>query len=169
MNLSTADLCDELGSRARVAEPLFRNVGGERSFHGPISTVRVFEDNVLVREALSEAGRGRVLVVDGAGSLRCALLGDMLAHLARENGWEGLVVNGAIRDSAEISSVPIGLKALAAVPRRSEKRGEGEREVPVSFVGVDFEPGQYLYSDADGIVVVDGDPLRNRYAPEHSS
>jgi regulator of ribonuclease activity A len=160
VTFATADLCDELGPRARVAEPLFRDFGGERSFHGPVATVRVFEDNVLVREALSEAGRGRVLVVDGAGSVRHALVGGMIAHLAHENGWAGLVVNGAIRDSDEISSVPVGLKALATSPRRSEKRGEGERDVPISFAGVTFEPGHLLYADPDGIVVVDEDPRR---------
>ena len=160
MTFATADLCDELGPRARVAEPLFRDFGGERSFHGPVATVRVFEDNVLVREALSEAGRGRMLVVDGAGSVRHALVGGMIAHLAHENGWAGLVVNGAIRDSDEISSVPGGLKALATSPRRSEKRSEGERDVPISFAGVTFEPGHLLYADPDGIVVVDEDPRR---------
>jgi len=115
---------------------------------------------VLVREALSEAGRGRVLVVDGAGSVRCALVGDMLARLAHENGWAGLVVNGAIRDSDELPSVPVGLKALAASPRRSKKSGAGERDAPVTFAGVTFEPGQPLYADPDGIVVVDEDPRR---------
>jgi len=155
VTFATADLCDEFGPRARVAEQLFRDFGGEHGFHGPVSTVRVFEDNVLVRETLSEAGRGRVLVVDGAGSVRCALVGDMLARLAHENGWAGLVVNGAIRDSDEISSVPIGVKAFTTSPRRSEKMGNGERDVPVSFAGVTFEPGQLLYADPDGIVVVD--------------
>lgn len=165
MTFATADLCDELGASARVAEPLFRDFGGERGFHGPVATVRVFEDNVLVREALREAGRGRVLVVDGAGSARCALVGDVLARLAHENGWAGIVVNGAIRDSAEISSVPIGLKALTTSPRRSEKRGEGERDTPVSFAGVNFEPGQPLYADPDGIVVVYEDPRPEAAAP----
>jgi regulator of ribonuclease activity A len=158
VTFATADLCDELGPRARVAEPVFRDFGGERSFHGPIATIRVFEDNVLVREAVSEPGRGQVLVVDGAGSLRCALVGDKLARLAHENGWAGLVVYGAIRDSAELPSVPIGMKALAAFPRRSRKEGQGERGVPVSFAGVTFEPGQHLYADPDGIVVVDSEP-----------
>ncbi len=99
-------------------------------------------------------------MVDGAGSVRCALVGGMLARLAHENGWAGLVVNGAIRDSDEISSVPIGLKALTTSPRRSEKRGEGERDVPISFAGVTFGPGQPLYADPDGIVVVDEDSSR---------
>ena len=157
MSFATADLCDELGPRARVAELLFRDFGGRRSFHGTIATVRVFEDNVLVREALGEAGRWRVLVVDGAGSVRCALLGDMLARMAHENGWAGVVVNGAIRGSEEISAIPIGLKALATCPRRSGKEGMGERDVPVAFAGVSFEPGHTLYADGDGIVVVDED------------
>lgn len=157
MSFATADLCDELGPRARVAEPLFRDFGGRRSFHGTIATVRVFEDNVLVREALSEPGRGRVLVVDGAGSLRCALLGGMLARMAHENGWAGVVVYGAIRDSAEIPAIPVGLRSLAACPRRSGKGGEGQRDVPVTFAGVTFEPGHALYADPDGIVVVDRD------------
>ena len=162
MSFATADLCDQLGPRARVAGPLFRDFGGRRSFHGPIATVRVFEDNVLVREALSETGRGRVLVVDGAGSVRCALVGDVLARLAHENGWAGVVVHGAIRDSAEISAIPIGLKAIATCPRRSEKRGLGERGVPVAFAGVSFEPGHTLYADPDGIVVVDEDARPGR-------
>lgn len=154
MSFATADLCDDLGPGASVAEPIFRDFGGKRGFHGPVSTVRVFEDNVLVREALGEDGRGRVLVVDGAGSVRCALLGDMLARMAQENGWAGIVVHGAIRDSEEISAIPIGLKALATCPRRSEKRGEGQRDAPVAFAGILFEPGQTLYADPDGIVVV---------------
>ncbi len=158
MSFATAALCDDLGPRARVAEPIFRDFGGRRSFHGPIATVRVFEDNVLVRETLSEAGRARVLVVDGAGSVRCALMGDMLARLAHENGWAGVVVNGAIRDSEEISTIPIGVKALAACPRRSGKAGEGQRDVTVAFAGVSFEPGEILYADPDGIVVADEEP-----------
>ena len=156
MSFATADICDELGPRALVAEPVFRDFGGRRSFHGPIATVRVLEDNVLVREALGEDGRGRVLVVDGGGSVRCALVGDMLARMASENGWAGIVVNGAIRDSGEISTIPIGLKALATHPRRSEKRGEGRRDIPVAFAGLSFEPGQVLHADPDGIVIEGG-------------
>jgi regulator of ribonuclease activity A len=155
LTFSTTDLCDELGSRARVAEPLFRDFGGETDFHGTVCTVRVREDNVLVREALSEAGAGRVLVVDGGGSTRCALLGDMLARLAHENGWAGLVIHGAIRDSVQTRSVPIGLKALTTCPRRSQKGGEGERDVPIDFAGLTFGPGDTLYADPDGIVLVD--------------
>lgn len=152
---TTADLCDEFGDLVRVAEPLFGDYGGRRSFSGEIETVRVFEDNVLVREALEEEGRDRVLVVDGGDSTRCALLGDKLAAMARENGWAGVVVNGCIRDAAEVAGIPLGVKALHAVPRRSAKEGTGERGVVVEFAGITFSPGEHLYADADGIVVAE--------------
>jgi regulator of ribonuclease activity A len=154
---TTADLCDEFGALVRVAEPLFKDYGGTGSFCGQIATVRVFEDNVLVREALEEEGRGRVLVVDGGGSARCALFGDKLARMAHEHGWSGIVVNGSVRDRAELASVPIGVKALHAVPRRSGKEGVGDHDVPVKIAGISFEPGEYLY--ADGIVVAERDLL----------
>ena len=156
-SFATADLCDEFGEDARVAQPGFWDYGGASSFCGPVSTVRVFEDNVLVREALEEDGRGRVLVVDGGGSTRCALVGGNLAALAHENGWAGMVVNGCIRDSAEISFIPVGVKALNTSPRKSAKEGIGERDAPVSFAGVEVLPGEYLYSDEDGIVIADRD------------
>lgn len=156
---ATADLCDEFGEEARVAEPVFWDYGGASSFSGPVATVRVFEDNVLVREALEEDGRGRVLVVDGGGSTRCALVGGNLAALAHENGWAGIVVYGCIRDSAEMSFVPVGVKALNTSPRKSAKEGAGERDAPVSFAGMDLSPGEYLYADEDGIVVADHDLL----------
>jgi regulator of ribonuclease activity A len=138
-----------------VAEPLFRDYGGVISFCGLVSTVKVLEDNVRVREALRTDGLRRVLVVDGGKSVRCALVGDRLAELAYDNGWAGIVVNGCIRDSAEIGDVPLGVKALGAVPRKSGKDGTGKRDVSVRFAGVTFAPGQYLYADADGIVVSD--------------
>ncbi len=119
--------------------------------------MRVFEDNVLVREALEEEGGGRVLVVDGGGPSRCALLGDKLARMAHEHGWSGIVVNGAVRDRAELAVVPVGVKALFAVPRRSGKEGVGDRNVPVSFAGISLGPGEYLYADADGIIVAERD------------
>jgi regulator of ribonuclease activity A len=121
--------------------------------------VKVFEDNVLVREALETDGQGRVLVVDGGGSTRCALVGDRLAQLAYENGWTGIVVDGCIRDSEEISRIPVGVKARHAVPKKSAKRGIGERDVPVRFAGLTFTPGHYLYADPDGVVVADRDLL----------
>jgi regulator of ribonuclease activity A len=155
MPFATPDLCDEFGAEVRVAEPLFRDWGGVERFAGPIATLRVFEDNALVRQALEMPGGSRVLVVDGGGSLRTALVGGNLAALAHQNGWNGLVVYGCIRDAAEIASTPVGVKALHAVPRRSARAGAGERGVPVAFAGVTFTPGAWLYADRDGIVVAD--------------
>ena len=149
----TTDISDDLGDDARVAAAGFRDYGGKIVFAGLISTVKCHEDNSLVRQALEEPGHGRVLVVDGGGSMRCALLGDMLATLAVENGWTGLVINGCIRDSAVIATIDIGVKAIAAHPRKSVKRGIGERDVTVHFADIDFTPGEQLYADSDGIVV----------------
>ena len=156
---TTADLCDEFGSIVRVVEPLFKDYGGVESFCGQIATLDVFEDNVLVHETLGSDGGGRVLVVDGKASARCALLGEKLARMALEHGWAGIVVNGGVRDSAETGGIPVGVKALHAVPRRSGKEGVGDREVPVRFAGISFNPGEYLYADADGIIVAERDLL----------
>ncbi|HSR62460.1 MAG TPA: ribonuclease E activity regulator RraA [Gammaproteobacteria bacterium] len=153
MSFTTADLYDEFGDRLQVVLPLFRDFGGKRAFHGPVSTVKVHEDNSLVRAALEEPGEGRVLVVDGGESLRCALLGDMLAKLGMDNGWTGIVVSGCIRDSAEIASMDIGVKAIGTNPRKSVKKGAGDRDIPVCFAGVEFRPGHFLYADEDGILV----------------
>lgn len=157
MAFATADLCDQFGAEVRVAEPVFHDWGGAASFAGPIETLRVFEDNALVRQALETAGQGRVLVVDGGGSLRSALVGGNLAALAHRNGWTGIIVHGCIRDAAELAATPVGVKALAAIPRKSAKAGSGERGVPVAFAGVTFAPGAWLYADRDGIVVADRD------------
>jgi regulator of ribonuclease activity A len=150
---ATTDLCDAHPGVVSVADPVLRSFGGVVAFSGPVATVRVFEDNVFVRRALEEPGQGRVLVVDGGGSLRCALLGDTLASVGHANGWAGIVVHGCVRDSAAIGAIPIGVRALATDPRRSGKRGDGERDVPVSFAGVTFEPGAWLYADEDGVLV----------------
>ncbi len=139
----------------QVVEPVFRAYGAQSSFSGPIETVKVFEDNGLVRQTLESAGDGRVLVVDGGGSLRSALLGGRLALLAHQNGWSGVLVNGGIRDSAEIQQVHIGIRALNAVPRASGKTGAGERSGAVTFAGAVFGPHRFLYADADGIVVAE--------------
>lgn len=155
MSTKTADLYDEHGENLQVAEPLFRDFGARLSFSGPVATVKCFEDNSLVRAALEQPGEGRVLVVDGGGSLRCALVGDLLGALGRDNGWTGIVVYGCIRDAVELGQIELGLKALATNPRKSVKRGEGQSDVPVRFAGVVFEPGAYLYADPDGIVVSD--------------
>jgi regulator of ribonuclease activity A len=153
MLFATADLCDQHDDKVKVAEPIFRNYGAKLAFCGRIATVKVFEDNVLVRQALAERGEGRVLVIDGGGSLRCALVGDQLAVLARDNGWSGIVVYGCIRDSEAIDRIPIGVRALATHPLKSIKKGAGDRNVPVTFAGVTFVPGQYLYADGDGVIV----------------
>ncbi len=136
-----------------IVAPIFRNYGGRSEFSGSIATVKIFEDNSLVRTLLSEPGQGRVLVIDGGGSLRCALCGDRLAALAVENDWRGLVVYGAIRDAAEIAQLPLGVKALNTYPLKSRKRGLGERDIPVRFGEVTFNSGAWLYADRDGMIV----------------
>lgn len=153
MTYATTDLCDKYAGELQIADPIFADFGGELDCAGPISTVKCFEDNSKVREALEEPGEGRVLVVDGGGSDRCALLGDNLAQLAIDNGWAGVVVYGCIRDSGEIGEMPVAVKALATHPRKSDKRNLGDRDVPVRFAGVNFEPGAWLYADLDGVVV----------------
>ncbi|HWU69510.1 MAG TPA: ribonuclease E activity regulator RraA [Stenotrophobium sp.] len=153
MSLATTDISDA-HPEAQVCEPLFADFGGLLDFHGPIRTLKVFEDNALVRSTLETPGKGAVLVVDGGGSMRCALVGGNLGVLAVKNGWAGIVVNGCIRDSEEISLQAVGVKALAVHPRKSEKGlHSGHLDKTVSFAGVTFTPGAYLYADADGIVV----------------
>jgi regulator of ribonuclease activity A len=155
VKFTTADLCDAFAPSVQPAQPLFQDYGGVRRFAGPIETLRVFEDNALVRQVLETPGQGRVLVLDGGGSLRSALVGGRLAALARENGWAGLIVNGCIRDSVETRRIPVGIKALNTSPMRSGKNGAGDRGVPVSFAGVTFSPGHFVYADEDGVVVAE--------------
>jgi len=163
MTFKTPDLCDtheaELGKSLRVVAPMFRRYGGKASFSGEIATLKLFEDNSLVREAFAENGQGKVLVIDGGGSLRCALVGDQLAILAARNGWAGAVVYGCIRDSADLAGIDLGVRALATHPQKSIKKGVGERDIPVTFGGVTFAPGEWLYADEDG-VLVSSRPLR---------
>jgi regulator of ribonuclease activity A len=153
MSFNTADLYDEYGERLRVVMPMFRHFGAAAAFHGEIVTVKVFEDNQLVRTALSQDGTDRVLVIDGGGSLRTALVGDRIAQLACDNHWAGMVINGCIRDSVEINEIAIGIRALDTNPARPAKDGAGETMLPVSFGGVIFVPGEFLYADEDGVVV----------------
>jgi regulator of ribonuclease activity A len=153
MKATTADLSDA-NPQVNIAEPLFRDFGALKSFQGPVVTVKAFEDNALVRTLLEEPGAGQVLVVDGGGSMRCALVGGNLAQLGVTNGWHGLVVYGCIRDSEEIREMPIGVKALGTHPRKSEKGlHTGHRDRPVTFAGVTFRSGQWLYADPDGILI----------------
>ena len=148
----TADLCDDHGDHVQVCEPVFQPYGGRRAFNGPISTIRCFEDNSRVKEAVESPGAGRVLVIDGGGSRRRALLGDNLGRAAVNNGWAGVIIHGCIRDSAELGHMDVGIRALGTMPLRSDKRGEGERDVPVRFAGVTFRPGEFVYADEDGII-----------------
>ncbi len=153
MTFKTADLCDEFADVLEIVQPGFISFGGNTVFSGPISTVKCFEDNSKVREQLSTPGHGRVLVVDAGGSKRCAMLGDILAQKGVDNNWSGIVMYGLIRDSHDISQMPIGVKALGTHPQKSEKKNIGEIDIEVSFCGVTFKPGHYLYADHDGIVV----------------
>lgn len=153
MDIKTADLCDQFSDQLEVCEPLFGDYGGELRFAGPIATIKCFEDNSLVRDLVGEPGNGRVLVIDAGGSLRRAVVGDMLGKKAVDNGWSGIVVYGCIRDSAALSALPLGVKALATHPLKTDKRGEGQRDIVVRFGGVTFHPGDWLYADEDGIVV----------------
>jgi len=153
MAASVPDICDQFIEEIVVFDPVFHNFGAKRKFCGEIVTIRCFEDNSLVGETVRTPGRGRVIVVDGGGSLRRALLGDLLAAAAVENGWQGLVINGAVRDVEILETIDLGVKALAACPVKTDKRGEGQLEVPLRFAGAQLEPGQFLYADANGIIV----------------
>lgn len=151
----TADLCDAHGEAVRVLALPFRDYGGRSAFAGSVSTLKCFEDNSLVRTALEEPGNGRVLVIDGGGSLRCALVGGNLGVLAEQNGWAGVVVWGCVRDAVELATNAIGIKALGTCPRKSDKRGVGQREVPITIGGVTIRPGEWLAADEDGVIVSD--------------
>ena len=157
MTYSVPDICDEFPQDVRVLEPLFSSFGGKQRFSGEIITIRCFEDNSLVRDAVRTEGRGRVIVVDGGGSIRRALLGDMLAAKAAENGWRGVVINGCVRDVEILETIDLGVKALNCHPVKTDKRGEGQLNVPVRFAGVSFKPGQFLYADKNGTVIVPAD------------
>jgi regulator of ribonuclease activity A len=155
---STCDLSDAHGDRARVVPPGLRHYGGKRRFAGAVATVKCFEDNSRVKELLNTPGEGRVLVVDGGGSLRYALLGDNIGQEAVDHGWAGIVVYGCIRDTAVLETLELGVLALAATPRRSLKNGEGIIGVPVEIAGIAVAPGDYLAADEDGIVLLDTMP-----------
>ncbi|HRP75696.1 MAG TPA: ribonuclease E activity regulator RraA [Rhodocyclaceae bacterium] len=153
MKIQTADLCDANEGRISVVTPMFNSYGGHSAFGGPIATLKIFEDNSLVRSTLGSPGHGRVLVVDGGGSMRCALVGDQLAVLAVSNGWAGIIVYGCIRDSVAIRSMELGVFALGTHPLKSIKKGVGESDLPVTFGGVTFTPGHHIYADEDGVIV----------------
>lgn len=153
MTQKTTDLCDNHPDKVRIAEPIgFKDFGGAKLFNGKIETVKCFEDNSFVRKALEQNGEGKVLVVDGGGSMRCALLGDMLGELGAKNKWNGIIVYGCIRDSAAMATLQLGVKALNTNPLKSNKRNEGQQNIPVHFAGIDFAPGEFVYADEDGII-----------------
>jgi regulator of ribonuclease activity A len=156
--LPTTDLCDAnedalAAGALRVFDPGLVALGGRVAFAGPAATLKVFEDNALIAEAVKAPGEGRVLVVDAGGSRRCAVFGGNLAAAAARNGWAGVIINGCVRDSGEIDAADIGVRALALHPRRPAKRGEGQRDVAVAFLGVTLRPGEWIYADADGVLV----------------
>jgi regulator of ribonuclease activity A len=153
-SVATADLVDTYGPELRVCDLQFRQFGGRRIFSGPVRTVSCHEDNGLLRDLLRTPGSGAVLVVDGGGSLRTALVGDLIAAAARANGWAGLVLHGAVRDSAALTHLDLGVKALGTNPRKSAKSGAGAVDIPVTFGHVTFQPGDILHADDDGIVLL---------------
>tara|TARA_R110002012_G_scaffold8869_11_gene40803 strand:- start:1405 stop:1842 length:438 start_codon:yes stop_codon:yes gene_type:complete len=136
-----------------VMDPVFANVGGLEAFYGPIRTIKCFEDNSMVKQAVAEPGNGAVLVVDAGGSFRCAMLGDMLAEQAVSNGWAGVIMYGCVRDVDILATLPLGIQALGSHPRKSDKRGEGQRDIEVTFAGVTLTSGLWLYADNNGIIV----------------
>ena len=150
---ATTDLSDAHAETLQHCAPIFRDYGGVTAFSGPVTTLKLFEDNVMVRAAVETKGEARVLVVDGGGSMNCALFGGNLAKLAADNGWAGVVVYGCIRDTSELAAEKVGVKALAAHPKRSARTGGGEKDIPVRFAGVTISPGDWLYADADGIII----------------
>ena len=155
MNIVTPDLCDAHPEHVRVVEPLFTNYGGRSDFGGEILTIKCHEDNSLVKEHVANPGNGKVMVVDGGGSLRCALLGDMLAAKAVENGWAGIIIYGCIRDVDDIRKMDLGVQALRTIPIKSNRQGRGDLNIPITFGGVTFRPGEFVYADNNGIIVAD--------------
>ncbi len=153
MSFVTCDLCDDHPDDVRVCEPMFGGFGGRSAFGGEIVTVKCHEDNSRVKELLATPGKGKVLVVDGGGSLRCALMGDMIGESAVQNGWEGVVINGCVRDVDALAELDLGVHALAAIPLKSVRKGVGETGLDITFGGVTFVQGQYVYADNNGVIV----------------
>ncbi|PCJ90799.1 MAG: ribonuclease activity regulator protein RraA [Porticoccaceae bacterium] len=153
MPYSTPDLCDDNPDLVQVLEPMLANFGGRDSFGGEIVTIKCHEDNSLVKENAGKAGYGKVMVVDGGGSLRRALLGDMIAENAVKNGWEGLIIYGCVRDVDALASLDLGIQAIGCIPLKTDKRGIGDLNVPLTFGGVTFKPGHYVYADNNGVII----------------
>ena len=158
---SVADLCDE-NNDVQVAQPIFKLFGKEQIFFGRIRTVKVLDDNSLVKKLLNEKVNGDVMVIDGGGSLNCSLVGDNLANIACQNGWAGFVINGCIRDSKIINNLSIGIKAINTCPKKSVNNNEGKYNIKVEFAGIFFKDGMYVYSDHDGLIVSEKNILKNK-------
>lgn len=153
MSFVTCDLCDDHPDDVRVCEPMFGSFGGREAFGGEIVTVKCHEDNSRVKELLATPGKGKVLVVDGGGSLRCALMGDMIGESAVQNGWEGVIIYGCVRDVDALAELDLGVHAVAAIPLKSMRKGVGETGLAITFGGVTFVQGQYVYADNNGVIV----------------
>ncbi len=151
--IKTTDLWEQFSEQLQVASSGLQHFGGNRNFCGKVTTLKLYEDNQLVRNAVAESSDGGILVVDGGGSLRTALLGDLLAQKALDHGWSGIIINGSVRDSTELATMPLGVLALGTTPRRSAKEGWGYRDRPVQFLGVTIRPGAWICADADGWVI----------------
>ena len=151
--LSTPDLCDQYADKVKVLEAIFNNYGAQPNFSGQVVTIKCFEDNSVLKTLVEESGLGRVIVMDGGGSLRRAILGDQLAEKAASNGWSGLIINGCIRDCDEIAQISLGVKAINTHPVKTQKRGIGDLNVDVSFAGQTISPGDWVYADNNGVVV----------------
>ena len=155
MSFKTTDLYDDHLELLQVVAPIFRDFGGKSQFHGEIVTLKALEDNTFLKASFETDGRGKVLVVDSAGSMRCAIMGDVMAALGAGNGWEGVIINGCIRDSADVAKVNIGVKALGTIPRKTVKRSQGVLDIPIHFADATFNPGEFIYADEDGIIISD--------------
>jgi len=153
MDFLASDLVDAHEATVHACTVQFRQFGAKSRFHGPVRTLKTLEDNALLRQIISSPGNGSVLVVDGEGSLRCALLGDMMAGIAVQNGWAGLILWAAVRDTVALANLDIGIKALGTNPVKSRKTGYGTADIPVRFGDVTFRPGDWVYSDEDGLIV----------------
>jgi len=149
----TTDLYDKYLEQLQVAAPIFSDFGGKAAFNGQIVTLKAVDDNSFLKTSFEQDGTGKVLVVDASASMRCAMMGDVMAALGASNGWQGIIINGCIRDSADVSKVNIGVKALATTPRKTVKRNQGVLNIPVHFADVSFKPGEFIYADEDGVVV----------------
>ncbi len=152
-SFKTTDLYDDHLENLQVATPIFRDFGGKPSFSGKIVTLKAVDDNSFLKTSFEQDGSGKVLVVDASASMRCAMMGDMMAALGAANGWQGVIIHGCIRDSVDVGKVDIGVKALATTPRKSTKRNQGVLNIPLHFADVTFNPGEYVYADEDGIVL----------------